>query len=60
MIIPTPPSTLEHLLDLVKALTHLRDQNTIVLGDLNTNTQYQNPCSQKVAELMMEIGSVDL
>ena len=57
---PPPPSTLEHLLNLVKALTHVQNQNIIVLGDLNTNTQSQNPFSQKVAELMTELGLVDL
>ena len=55
-----PTSTLEHLPDLAEALTHFRDQNIIVLGDLNTDTQSYNPLSQQVAELLMEFGLVDL
>ena len=55
-----PPYTLEHLLYLVEALKHFWDQNPIVLGELNANTQYQNPRNQQVAELLMEFGLVDL
>ena len=40
-----PPSTLEHLTDLEEALTHFQNQEPIVLGDLNTNIQSQNPRS---------------
>ena len=41
------------------ALPHFRDQNTIVLGDLNADIQAQNPRSQKVAELLIQFGLVD-
>ena len=54
-----PPSPLEDLLDLTMALPHFRDQNTIVLGDLNADIQAQNPRSQKVAELLIQFGLVD-
>ena len=40
-----PPSTLEHLTDLEEALAHFQNQEPIVLGDLNTNIQSQNPRS---------------
>ena len=56
-----PTSTLEHLTDLEEALTCFRDQYTIVLGDLNADTnQSQNPCNQKVADLLIEFGMMDL
>ena len=55
-----PPSTLYHLLDLEEALTHFRDQNTIVLGDLNANIQSQNPHSNQVTDILMDLGLVDL
>ena len=38
-----PPSTLEDLLDLAESLKYFRDQNSIVLEDLNANIQAQNP-----------------
>ena len=55
-----PPSTLEDLPYLAKALTHFWEQNTILLGDLSVNIQAQNPCSQQVADLLMEFGLVEL
>ena len=55
-----PPSTLEDLLDLAEALIHFRNQNPIVLGDLNDDIQDQNPRRQQVGELLMEFGLVDL
>ena len=48
-----PPYTLEHLLYLVEALKHFWDQNPIVLGELNANTQSQNSRNQQVSELLM-------
>ena len=45
---------LEHLLDLEEALTRLRDQYPIVLGDLSTDIgKSKNPHSQQVAELLI-------
>ena len=44
---PPPPSTLEHLTELVEALTHFWDQETIVLWDLNANIKSQNPASRR-------------
>ena len=56
---PPPPSTLKELPDLAEALTHLRYQNNILLGDPKFDIQAQNPLSQQVAELLMEFGLVD-
>ena len=56
-----PPSTLKNLLDLEEALTRFRDQYPIVLGDLNANIfQAKNPCSQQVANILMEFGLMEL
>ena len=55
------PSILEKLTDLEEALTRFWDQDTIVLGDINSDIcQAQNPHSQQVMDLMMEFGMVDL
>ena len=51
---------MEHIPDLADALTCLRDQEIIVLGDINTNIQAQNPCSQQVAKMLTEFRLVDL
>ena len=51
-----PTSTLEQLPDLEEALTRFRDQDPIFLRELNINIQAQNPCSQKVADMMMKFG----
>ena len=56
---PPPPSTLKELPDLAEALTHLRYQNNILLGDPKFDIQAHNPLSQQVAELLMEFGLVD-
>ena len=56
-----PPSNLEHLPNLEESLTRSRYQDTIVLGDLNSNIgQAQNPISQQVADLLMGFSLVDL
>ena len=55
-----PPSTLDHLLDLVEALARFQDQDQIVVGDVNSNIQAQKPRSQQVTELLMEFMFVDL
>ena len=54
-----PPSTLEHLPDLEEDLARFRDQYPIVIGDLNTDIG-QNPCSQQVTGLLMELVLVDI
>ena len=52
-----PPSTLEHLPDLEEGLLCSRDQDTIALGDLNSNIgQSQNSRSQQVADLLTKFG----
>ena len=54
-------STVEHLPELGEALTHLRHQYPIVLGDLRANIdQSQNPRKQQVADLLMEFVLMDL
>ena len=56
-----PPSILYHLLDLEEALTCFCDQNSIVLGYLSANIgQAQNPRSQKVYDLLMDLGMMHL
>ena len=45
---------------MVEALAHFREQETIVLGDLNTAIEDQNLISQNIAELLMEFGLVAL
>ena len=52
--------TLEHLPDLEGALTRFRDQEPILLGELNVEIQSQNPRSHQVADIMMEFRLVDL
>ena len=54
------PSTLEHLPDLLEALTCFHDQYPILLGGLNNNIQSENPCSQQVSELLVEFRLVYL
>ena len=55
------PSAPEHLLDLKEALPCFRYQDTILLGELYTNTrQSNNPRNQQVADLLMELGLMDL
>ena len=41
-------------------MTRFQDQDPIVVGDLNSNIQYQNPHSHQVDDLLMELGLVDL
>ena len=42
-------------------MAHLRDQDSIVLGDINPNIgQIQNSLSQQVADLLMDFGLMDL
>ena len=53
-------STMYHLSELEEDLTRFRDQDPIVLGDLNANIQDHNTRSQHVADLLMEIGMVHL
>ena len=55
-----PLSTLEHLPDLEGALTRFRDQEPILLGELNVEIKSQNPRSHQVADIMMEFGLLDL
>ena len=57
----TPPHyNLEHLPHLEDALSRFRDQDPIVLRNLNANIgQSQNPHSQHVADLLMECRMVD-
>ena len=55
-----PPSTLEHLLNLLEDIKIYRNHNIIVLGDLNTDIKAQNPDSQQVAEMLRKFGLVDL
>ena len=56
-----PTYTLEHLPDLEEALTHFRNQEPIVLGELNANIgQSQNPRSQQIADMLVKFGLVDL
>ena len=56
-----PPSTLEHLPDLEKALTRFQDQYPIVVGDLNSDLgQSQNPHIQQVSALLLDVGLMGL
>ena len=56
-----PPSTLNHLPDLEEGPTRFRDQDTILLGDLNAGiVQAHNLRIQQVADLLMESGLMDL
>ena len=55
-----PPSNLDHLPELEEALKRFLDKYPIVLGDLNDDIQSHNPCSKKVAEILMEFGMVNL
>ena len=57
---PPPLFTLERLPDLVEALTHFKDQEPILLWNLNTNIQAQNHCRRQVFEVLMEFGLEDL
>ena len=44
-----------------EALTHLRDQDPIVIWDLCADIRkIQNPCNQYVSEMITEIGLIDL
>ena len=55
------PSILYHLPDLKEDLTRFQDQDPIVLRYHYANiVQDHNPCSQQVADLMMEYGLVDI
>ena len=42
------------------ALARFREQELILLGDLNVDIQSHNPCSQKVTDFLMEFGMVNL
>ena len=56
-----PTSTLEHLPGLEEALTRFKDQDPIMLGEINGDIgQDHNLRSQKVADLLTEFGLVDL
>ena len=57
---PPPLFTVEHLPDLVEALTHFQDQEPILLWNLNDNIQAQNHRSQQVFEVIMGFGLEDL
>ena len=55
------PSTLELVLYLEEALTRFRYQDTTVVGYLSANIRkVQNPCSQQVADLLMEFRLMEL
>ena len=61
LIVAYPPYySLDHLLELSEALTRFRYQAPIVAGDLNSDIQAQKPCSQQVAEPLMEFELVGL
>ena len=56
-----PTYTLEKSPDLEEALTRFRDQDNMVQGDLNVDVvQSQKPRSQRVADLLMKFGLVEL
>ena len=55
-----PNYTLEHLLYMEEALARFREQELILLGDLNVDIQSHNPCSQKVTDFLLEFGMVNL
>ena len=55
------PYTLEHLPDLDEDLTRFSVQDPIVVGDINADIrQVQNPCIQKVSDLLIEFGMLYL
>ena len=43
---------------MVEALTHFQDQYPIVLGDLNSDIQAQNPSNQQVVDILVEFRLV--
>ena len=56
-----PTSTLEHLPYLEDSLERFQDQYPIVLGEMSVNIdKYQKPCSQQVADLLMDFCLMDL
>ena len=60
-VYPPPRATLDKLPDLEEALEGIWDQYPIVLGGLNEDIgQSQSPCSQYVADILMEFGLVEL
>ena len=56
-----PLSTLYHLPYLKESLACFQEQDPIVLGYLNSDiVQAQNPCIQKVDDLLMEFSMANL
>ena len=56
-----PTSTLEHVPDFEDSMKRFQAQYPIVLGEMSVNIdKYQKPCSQQVADLLMDFCLMDL